>query len=242
MFGRPLFKIGVFLAAIVVPYLALDEKLRDTVRTQLSRLTSSSSNAPADPLAKVDELLKTAAAPAATPAATSVAAASSPVAPLTVPLVDAIRFDVTPQWVTSRWTTVSSVIGDSDHLGLRVMLVSGTSPGDVAGSLTYYFTQQHQVERITLHGVTGEPSQLADLVVGKFGLRPTQTKDLGLYYGGDLNVPTSSLKLTTLPVIRPEAPLARVQVALDLKRSDVSRIKPEAEESPRILPSSYRRW
>jgi hypothetical protein len=240
MFSRPLIKIGVFVAAIVVPYLALDEKLREAARTQLARLTGGS-QADADPLAKVDELLKTAAMPTVPPAAPP-ASASSPAAPLTVPLVEAIRFDVTPEWVTSRWKTVSSVIGDSDHLGLRVMLVSGTSPGDVAGSLTYYFTPQHQVERITLYGVTGEPSALADLVVGKFGLRPTQTKELGLYYGGDLNVPTSSLKVTALPVIRPEAPLARVQVALDLRRGDVARIKHEAEEPARILPSSYRRW
>jgi hypothetical protein len=239
MFSRPLIKIGVLLAAIVVPYLALDEKLRDMVQAQLARLTTSSAPAQTDPLAQVDELLKTVAAPAA---AEPPAAPVSPIAPLTVPLVDAIRFDVTPEWVTSRWTTASSVIGDSDHLGLRVMLVSGTSPGDVAGSLTYYFTPQHQVERITLYGVSGDPSALADLVVGKFRLRPTQTKDLGLYYGGDLNVPTSSLKVTALPVVRPEAPLARVQVALDLRRGDVARIKPEIGESPRILPSSYRRW
>jgi hypothetical protein len=241
MFSRPVIKIGVFLAAIVVPYLALDEKLRQVARAQLSRLTNGLQS-DADPLAKVDELLKTAATPPAAAPPAIAAAAPPPIGPLTVPLVDAIRFDVTPEWVTSRWTTVSSVIGDSDHLGLRVMLVSGTTPGDVAGSLTYYFTAQHQVERITLHGVTGEPGALADLVVGKFGLRPTQTKELGLYYGGDLNVPTSSLKLTALPVIRPEAPLARVQVALDLRRGDVARIKSETAEPARILPSSYRRW
>jgi hypothetical protein len=31
-------------------------------------------------------------------------------------------------------------------------------------------------------------------------------------------------------------------VALDLRRGDVARIKHEAEEPARILPSSYRRW
>ena len=112
----------------------------------------------------------------------------------------------------------------------------------MAGSLTYYFSQQHQLQQITLYGVTGDQAKLVDYAVGKFGLRPTQTKELGLYYGGDLSVPTSSLKVAALPVVRPEAPLARVQVTLDLKRTDVAQIKPDEEQPAKVLPSSYRRW
>jgi Family of unknown function (DUF6690) len=238
MFRRPLILMSVLAAAIGVPYVALDEQLRALAQSQLARLTGEVKAKEADPLAKIDELLKPAGSQTAgTPAATLVAAS-----PATVPLEEALRFDVTPEWVAGRWPQVTSVIGDSEHLGLRVMLVSGTTPADVAGSLTYYFNQQHQLQRITLYGVTGDQAKLVDFSVGKFGLRPTQTKELGLYYGGDLNAPTSSLKVAALPVVRPEAPLARVQVLLDLVRTDAAQIKPDEEQPAKVLPSSYRRW
>lgn len=237
MFRRPLLLISILAAAIGVPYVALDEQLKALVQTQLARLTGYAKAKEADSQAQIDELLKP-----ATPAPGAPAVAPVAASPSTVPLEEALRFDANPEWVTGRWPQVTSVIGDSDHLGLRVMLVSGTSPTDVAGSLTYYFNQQHQLQRITLYGVTGDPSRLVELAVGKFGLRPTETKELGLYYGGDANVPTSSLKVAALPVVRPEAPLARVQVMLDLKRADVAKIKSDEEQPAKVLPSSYRRW
>jgi hypothetical protein len=241
MFRRPLLLMSILAAAIGVPYVALDEQLKALVQTQLARLTGDAKAKEADSQAQIDELLKPATPGTAGPSTTPVAASPATV-PFTVPLEEALRFDATPEWVTGRWPQVTSVIGDSDHLGLRVMLVSGTSPTDVAGSLTYYFNQQHQLQRITLYGVTGDPSRLVELAVGKFGLRPTETKELGLYYGGDANVPTSSLKVAALPVVRPEAPLARVQVTLDLKRTDVAKIKSDEEQPAKVLPSSYRRW
>jgi hypothetical protein len=237
MFRRPLLLMSVLAAAVGVPYVALDEQLRAQAQAQLAWFTGETKAQSSDPLAKVDELLKSATPAAASPAPTPVVAS-----PATVPIEEALRFDVAPEWVTGRWPHVTSVIGDSEHLGLRVVLVSGTTPTDVAGSLTYYFNQQHQLQRITLYGVTGDPSRLVNYTVGKFSLRPTQTKELGLYYGGDLNEPTSLLKLTAVPEIRPEAPLARVQVTLDLKRTDIAKVKSEEEQPAKVLPSSYRRW
>jgi len=244
MFRRPAVLVSVLAAAIGVPYLALDEQLKSLVLAQLSRLTTPAQAQEADPLAKVDELLKPAAPAAVAAAATSSAGGAAPAAtmPATVPLEEAVRFDVSPEWVTGRYAAVSSVIGDSEHVGLRVMLVSGTTPSDVAGSLTYYFNQQQQVQRITLQGVTGDHTRLGELVVGKFGLRPTQTTNLAQYFGGDRNVPTSSLSVTALSVVRPEAPLARAAVALDLRRDDVAKVPTTDQQRAKILPSSYRRW
>jgi hypothetical protein len=163
-------------------------------------------------------------------------------APAVVPLEEAIRFNVTPEWVTARWPRVTAVTGDAAHLGLRVALVSGTEPADVAGSLTYYFNQQHELERITLLGVTGDESRLVALAVGKFGLRPTQTLERGLFYGGDVHEPTSSLRVANMPVVTAEAATARVQVVLDLKKADVARIKSDSQRTDKILPETYRRW
>lgn len=241
MFRRPAVLFSILAAAIGVPYVALDEQLKSVASAQWNRLTSAATAEEPDPLARIDKLLATTAPAPASPAQPAPpATAAAP--PLTVPLEEAIRFDVTPEWVTSRYAQVSSSVGDSEHVGLRVMLVSGATPTDVAGSLTYHFNQTQQVERITLHGVTGDHSRLADLVVHKFRLRPTQTSNLAQYYGGDVNMPTSSLAVTALPIVRPEAPLARAAVALDLRRVDIANVPTEEQQRAKILPSSYRRW
>jgi hypothetical protein len=233
MFGRPLWLTLALAAAALVPYLALDDQVAATARKQLKRLTGEDQPAQHDPLAAAAEPN-----PAAAPAT------SAPAVPTTtvVPLEEAIRFSVTPEWVTTRWPRVTSVTGDTSHLGLRVPLVSGTEASDVAGSLTYYFDQQHQLQRLTLLGVTGDESRLVALACGQFGLRPTQTLERGLYYGGDVNEPTSSLRVANLPVVKAESATARVQVALDLRRADVAKFKQPADREEKILPESYRRW
>lgn len=237
MFGRPMWLTAGIAAAVAVPYAFMDDHLHSTVQGQYQRLTSSQP-ANADPVAAIEQ----AAAEATKPAPTTAGKPTANSAPAIVPLAEAIRFDVTPEWVTSRWPRITTIAGDPTHLGLRVTLVSGTGPSDVAGSLTYYFDQKHALQRITLLGVTGDESQLVQLAVGHFGLRPTETIDRGLYYGGDVNEPTSSLRVVNSPVITAEAPNARVQVSLDLQRSDVAKIKPATAEPGKILPTNYRRW
>src|SRR5688500_18560354 len=163
MFRRPLWLTVALAVAAIAPYLALDDQVAATVQAQLGRFTGGGKPAEQDPLA------------AAEPQSAEVLAVGKTVAqpPAVVPLEEAIRFNATPEWVTSRWPRVTSVTGDTSHLGLRVPLVSGTDAADVAGSLTYYFDQEHQLQRITLLGVTGVVSRLVALAVGKFGLRPT---------------------------------------------------------------------
>jgi hypothetical protein len=232
MFRRPLWLTAALAAATFVPYLALDDQVAATVRTQLKRFTGTDQPETHNPLAVAAE----------PPAATSDTSAAGPPAPAVVPLEEAIRFNLTPEWVTSRWPRVTAVTGDTSHLGLRVSLVSGTEPTDVAGSLTYYFDQEHQLQRLTLLGVTGDDSRLVALACGQFGMRPTQTLERGLYYGGDVNEPTSSLRVANLPVVKAEAATARVQVALDLKRTDVAKFKTVEQRPDKILPETYRRW
>lgn len=236
MFGRPLLLTGALAAAVAVPYLLLDEQLAKSARTQLKRLTGEAKAADHEELVALAE-------PTSPSAATTAADATAAVkAPTAVPLEEAIRFNVTPEWVTARWPRVTSVTGDSSHLGLRVALVSGTEPTDVAGSLTYYFDQEHQLQRITLLGVSGDESRLVGLACRHFGLRPTQTLERGLYYGGNEKTPTSSLRVANLPVVKAESTHARVQVALDLKRADVAKLKTDDERPEKILPGTYRRW
>jgi hypothetical protein len=233
MFRRPLWLTAALAIATLAPYLALDDQVAATARAQLNRFTGAAEAAETPPLPVAEQPIVPLAATSTKPAVQ---------APAIVPLEEAIRFNATPDWVTARWPRVTAVTGDASHLGLRVALVSGTEATDVAGSLTYYFDQQHQLQRITLLGVTGDESRLVALACGQYGLRPTQTLERGLYYGGDVNVPTSSLRVANLPIVKAEATTARVQVALDLKRGDIAKFKPEGERSEKILPETYRRW
>ena len=72
------------------------------------------------------------------------------------PLAAVFRCDITPPWVMSQWSRVSTGLAELDLHGYRVALISGTREGDLAGSLTYYFNIQQRLQRITFQGSTGD--------------------------------------------------------------------------------------
>src|SRR5262249_15052442 len=146
MFTRPMLFIGVLLAAIVVPYVVLDEQLGQSVRGGWNRLLGKAEE---EKEALLDRFSETGYSPVAMPA-------NGPV----VTIEQAFRFDLTPQWVSNHWPRVSTVLGEPEQLGMRVALVSGTQPDDVAGSLTYYFDPHHQLQRITFDGLTRDPRRI----------------------------------------------------------------------------------
>ena len=85
-------------------------------------------------------------------------------------------------------------------------------------------------------------SRLAAIACQLFGMRPTQTLDRGLYYGGDLNQPTSCLRVRHMPAAGGSPPAARLEIALELNRSDVPSVRSWAGAQGKILPGNYRRW
>ncbi len=226
MFSRPVLFAGVLVAAVAVPYLLLDKRLAATARGQWRRLTAASSAA-AD-----------AAKPAPPPAA--LASAALPAASIE----EAFRFDVRPDWVISRWPQVSTVAGGPKQLGLRVALVSGTRPDDVAGSLTYYFDEHHQLQRLTFAGLTADARRLLAATVTQSGLKSLPTTGAAHYVAGNPKQPTSQVIVKYLPEISGPAVTARLEVAVDLRRADVlGRDRRERDlGEPSLLPSSYRPW
>lgn len=244
MFNRPLLFVGVLVAAFVVPYVLLDKNLSQTAKAQLNRLTGSGKTGGA---ASSLEHLKFPWLEGETKPAAAVAGGAAPIVmPAPVSLEEALRFDVTPPWVTARWPNVSTVAGDGKYMGLRVPLVTGTDPGDVAGSLTYYFDDRHELARITLLGITGNESRIVAVATQQFGLKPVPTLAAGLYVAGDPAKPTSSLRVSHLPIVRAANTYARAEVALDLRRGDASvastnTVKVQADP-PKILPKDFRRW
>jgi hypothetical protein len=141
----------------------------------------------------------------------------------TVDMSEAFRFNVTPNWVISRWPRVSSGLPDEHLHGLRVALISGMSEDDVAGSLTYYFVPSQQCARITFNGTTGDPRRLTALMVDRFGFKPFTNGEPGVqHYEIRWNGKAHS-EYTVRPaaVVRSSSPYERYQVQLAITEPSV---------------------
>jgi hypothetical protein len=151
-------------------------------------------------------------------------AASAAMDPLPLPsLSEVLRFDVTVEWVMQRWPRVSTGLPHVQLQGYRVPLVTGTSVADLAGSLTYYFNPQQQVQRITFRGTTGDPTALMTILAGRYRFARRLTNDPGvvLYEAVDSsNRPTGSIKIRSAKVIKANQPYARFEVDLMMDRSE----------------------
>ncbi|WP_425614054.1 DUF6690 family protein [Anatilimnocola sp. NA78] len=208
MFNRGMLFLIVLGAAIVVPYVMFDEGLSKTARTEWQRLSGSGE-----------------ASPTAGSGSYSWFQSQPPPLPLDqgpslppVSIEEALRLDISPVWVTSRWSRVSTVLGETDQMGMRVALVSGVQPQDVAGSLTYYFDKHHQLQRVTFTGMTGDESRIITHLMNKFSLRPVPTVAAGLYQAPAGPGKTSMAQVNHLPVVRSAAPNARCELVVDLHR------------------------
>jgi hypothetical protein len=136
------------------------------------------------------------------------------------PLSEAFRFDVTTAWVLGHWSRVSTSLADIDLQGYRVSLVTGTSEGDVAGALTYYFNPQQRVAKITFEGKTGDARWLVDFLVRQHGFTRTLTSDPGLYLYQvkDGAKVISEMRIKSAAVVRAEDPHGRFDVSLSMTR------------------------
>jgi hypothetical protein len=233
LLNRPLLFVGVLGAAVAVPYVLLDKNLSQTARTQFDRISGrvrsvGGAAAEANPLAT------------GTGGQPTVDAIPPPAA-----MEEVFRFEITPQWVTSRWPRVSTAPGGLDQLGMRVAYASGTHSDDVAGSLTYYFNKHHQLERITFTGITGDHRRLMALLVSGYKLKSQPTTGIANYIAGDPQQPTSQVTVRHLPVVVAAADQARAEVAVDLRRDDLlnhAAPQEDPETDRKFLPTSYRRW
>ncbi len=93
------------------------------------------------------------------------------------------RFDISPEWVKSRWERVSTSTIGGGFSGMRVPLVTGVNSWDIHGSLTYYFDRYKKVQRIGFHGWTGDPGRLVDGLERQYGFQSQPTLWAGYYLG-----------------------------------------------------------
>jgi hypothetical protein len=168
MASRPLIIAGLLGASIGVPYF--------TSRASLRGPEGATSTSP--PAASITGITpaqgsSTAAAlqapalsslPAVTTLAPPLAGARSPSAE------QALRFDVTKDWVYRNWDRKTTAPTDLGLFSVRVPFVSGTQSASLAGSLTYYFNLNDKVEHISFHGRTGDPARLIQFLSKSYGL------------------------------------------------------------------------
>jgi hypothetical protein len=141
--------------------------------------------------------------------------------PRSVNLAEVLNFNVTPDWIMQRWPRVSTGLAQLQLQGYRVPLVTGIAQDDLAGSLTYYFNPNQQVQRITFLGNTGDWRKLASVLSAEHHLRRRLTNDPSLmvfesvHPNGKL---ASTCTIRTAPVVAASDAYHRFQVDLALER------------------------
>ncbi|WP_146519203.1 DUF6690 family protein [Stieleria varia] len=146
-------------------------------------------------------------------------------------LREVMRFDITPDWVIARFARVSTVLADLQLKGMRVPVVTGTHATDFAGTLTYYFDAAGKLQRISLHGFTGDPSRLAQAMVGHYQLQSEPTLEAGVYTRRWNGSPIHLLRLTHAPVVYSDAVHHKYTMFLELNQMNSAHgISLEAQE------------
>ena len=138
-------------------------------------------------------------------------------------LAEVLRFDVTVEWVLQRWPRVSTGLPHLQLQGYRVPLVTGGSVADVAGSLTYFFNAQQQLQRITFRGTTGDPQILVGLLTSQHRFARRLTNDPGIVCYEAVDAGGRSvgmLKIRSAQVIRSDRPLSRFEIDLVMDRPE----------------------
>ncbi len=152
-------------------------------------------------------------------------------------LREVIRFDINPEWIINRFSRVTTVLADMKMEGLRVPIVTGTQADDLAGTLTYYFDTSGKVQRITVHGFTGDPSKMASIMTEHFGLSREPSLEAGVFTRRWNGLPVHFLRLTHAPVVYSDAIHQKYTVFIELNQPNLAfGISPEAQ---RIVNSDH---
>lgn len=157
-------------------------------------------------------------------------------------LREVLRFDISPDWVTQRFSRVSTVLAELNLDGLRVPLVTGTGAGDLAGTISYYFDRQSRLQRVMLHGFTGDATSVVNTMTQFYGLQPEPSLDAGVYTRRWNGRPVHFLRITRAPIVYSDATHHKFIVFLELNQPDLG--YGISEEAQRIMSADHStgRW
>jgi hypothetical protein len=138
-----------------------------------------------------------------------------------------LRFDVTKEWVYRNWDRKSTGPTDVGLFSVRVPLVMAPKIYALAGSLTYYFNIQGQVEHISFRGRTGDSTQLVQFLTTTYQFQhipsPTGEQVYQVPYEGQVQ---SELRTHPESVLWANSPNQSIAVELELARPGSSRVLP----------------
>lgn len=137
-------------------------------------------------------------------------------------LRDVMRFDITPDWVLQRFSRVTTVLADTRLEGMRVPIVTGTKPDDVAGTLSYYFDGNGQLQRVTLHGFTGDPKRLVTVMKQHYAMTREPSLEAGVFtkrWNGD---PVHFLRMAHAPIVYSDAVHQKYTIFLELNQPNLA--------------------
>lgn len=138
-----------------------------------------------------------------------------------------LRFDVTKEWVYQNWDRKSTGPTDVGLFSVRVPLAMAPQLGALAGSLTYYFNSQGQVEHISFRGRTGDSTQLVGLLTRNYQFQrfeaPTGEQLYRVYLDSQVQ---SELRTYPEPILRSNALNQSIAVELELARPGSKRVLP----------------
>ena len=133
-------------------------------------------------------------------------------------LREVLRFDIVPGWLPQRFARVTTITSNVQMDGLRVPLITGTQSTDIAGSLTYYFDANQSLKRINLQGLSGDPTNLANLMVQYYQLKPEQSLGGQLFTARWNNRVTSVMQIAPAPIIYAGADHSKYIIFLELNQ------------------------
>ncbi len=134
-------------------------------------------------------------------------------------LSEVLRFDIAPGWVLERFPRVSTVLADTQLDGLRVPLVTGTSPSDIAGTLTYSFDRFKRLQRLTVQGTTGDATRFMAELQQQYQMQQVPSLGGVLYLLSWNGKATSIVHVTPASVIYADSPYARFEVLIELNQA-----------------------
>jgi hypothetical protein len=112
-----------------------------------------------------------------------------------------------------------------DLFGVRVPVVTGTSIADLAGSLTYYFDANGQVQHITFTGRTGDTSRLIAFLMQTYQFhRSTAPAGEQIFQVTGNGGVVSELRTRPEAVLWSTTPHASFAIELELARPGTKRI------------------
>lgn len=147
-----------------------------------------------------------------------------------VSLAEILRFDITPEWVMGRFPRVSTLLSEMNLDGLRVPLITGSSPSDLAGTLTYYFDRYKRLQRVSIHASVGEPTRFMTELQQAYRLSPEPALGGHLYVIRWNGIPASIVHVTPASVVYSGSTYARYHLFLEMNQAGLEYgLSPEAQ-------------